>query len=97
MGVIGLFKRSQQMITENKTPSELCIECESIIEDEKKENGQVSIMTMRFLREKYGTDRANRAMWRQQKKKIEITKEESVIDEISSVLSDLVKNKNQSL
>jgi hypothetical protein len=97
MSVIGLFKRSQQMITENKTPTELCIECESIIEDEKKENGQVSIMTMRMLREKYGTDRANRAMWRQQKKKIEITKEESMIDELSSVLSDLVKNKNQSL
>ena len=85
------------MITENKTPTELCIECESIIEDEKKEYGRVSIMTMRMLREKFGTDRANRAMWRQQKKEKVITKEESVIDEISSVLSDLVKNKNQSL
>ena len=97
MSVIGLFKRSQQMITENKTPTELCIECESIIEDEKKEYGRVSIMTMRMLREKFGTDRANRAMWRQQKKETVMKKEESVIDEISSVLSDLVKNKNQSL
>jgi len=92
-----MLKRSQEIITENKTPTELCIECESIIEEEKKENGQVSKMTMRFLREKYGNDRANRAMYRQQKKKIVITKEESMIDEISSVLSGLVKNKNQSL
>ena len=94
---MGVLKRKKENLTENKTKTELCIECESIIEDEKKENGQVSIMTMRFLREKYGNDRANRAMWRQQKKKIEITKEESVIDELSSVLFDLVKNKNQSL
>ena len=44
------------MITENKTQTELCIECESIIQDEKRENGKVSIMTMRFLREKYGNE-----------------------------------------
>lgn len=97
MSVIGLFKRSQQMITENKTPTELCIECESIIEDEKKEYGRVSIMTMRMLREKFGTDRANRAMWRQQKKETVMKKEESVIDEISSVLSDLVKDKKETI
>jgi hypothetical protein len=97
MSVIGLFKRSQQMITENKTPTELCIECESIIEDEKKEYGRVSIMTMRMLREKFGDDRANRAMWRQQKKKIIESNEPSVIDEIASAISGLVKDKNQSL
>jgi len=97
MSVMGVLKRKKENLTENKTKTELCLECESIIEEEKKEYGQVSIMTMRFLREKYGTDRANRAMYRQQKKKIVITKEESMIDEISSVLSGLVKNKNQSL
>lgn len=68
------------MITENKTPTELCIECESIIQDEKKEYGRVSKITMRMLREKYGDDRANRAMYRQQKKKNIKSKTESMIE-----------------
>ena len=89
-------KKVSRMITENKTPTELCIECESIIEEEKKENGQVSIMTMRFLREKYGTDRANRAMWRQQKKTIEKQDDEEP-NELISLLSNLLKDKKQSL
>ena len=93
---MGVLKRKKENLTENKTKTELCIECESIIEEEKKENGQVSIMTMRFLREKYGTDRANRAMWRQQKKTIQ-KDEPSMIDELSSVLFDLVKDKKETI
>ena len=93
MSVIGVLKRNT---TQTKTKTELCIECESIIEEEKKENGQVSIMTMRFLREKYGNDRANRAMWRQQKKTIQ-KDEPSMIDELSSILSSLVKDKQHAL
>ena len=96
MGIIGLFSRSKQMITENKTPTELCIECESIIQDEKKEYGRVSKITMRMLREKYGDDRANRAMKRQQKKTIQ-KDEPSMIDELSSILSSLVKDKQHAL
>ena len=93
MSVIGVLKRNT---TQTKTKTELCIECEKIIADEKKEYGRVSIMTMRFLREKYGDDRANRAMWRQQKKTIQ-KDEPSMIDELSSVLLSLVKTKNESL
>ena len=96
MSVIGVLKRKKENLTENKTKTELCIECESIIEDEKKEYGQVSIMTMRFLREKYGTDRANRAMWRQQKKTIEKQDDEEP-NELISLLSNLLKDKKQSL
>ena len=84
-------------MTETKTKTELCLECESIIEDEKKEYGSVSIMTMRFLREKYGDDRANRAMWRQQKKKIIESNEPSLIDELASVLLGLVKEKKEAV
>lgn len=96
MSVIGFFKRSQEMITENKTPTELCLECESIIEEEKKEYGRVSIMTMRMLREKFGDDRANRAMWRQQKKTIE-KKDVEEPNELIKILSDLIKDKKQEL
>ena len=96
MSVIGVLKRKKENLTENKTKTELCIECEKIIADEKKEYGRVSIMTMRFLREKYGDDRANRAMWRQQKKTIQ-KDEPSMIDELSSILSSLVKDKQHAL
>jgi len=96
MSVIGFFKRRQEMIIENKTPTELCLECESIIEEEKKEYGRVSIMTMRMLREKFGDDRANRAMWRQQKKTIEKEDAEEP-NELIKILSDLIKDKKQEL
>ena len=81
------------MITENKTPTELCLECESIIHDEKKEYGKVSKMTMRMLREKYGDDRANRAMYRQQKKKIRKSNTESMIEKGIDLVSALVTKK----
>ena len=99
MGIIGVFNRNKEMITENKTPTELCMECEKIIEDEKKEYGYVSKMTMRFLREKYGTDRADRAMYRQQKKNPKKIKsnEPSLIDELSKILYDLVKDKKETV
>ena len=96
MSIFGMLKRSQEMITENKTPTELCLECESIIEEEKKEYGRVSIMTMRMLREKFGNDRANRAMWRQQKKTIEQPEPEEP-NELIKILSDLIKDKKQEL
>ena len=94
-----MFNRNKQMIVENKTPTELCIECEKIIEDEKKEYGYVSKMTMRFLREKYGTDRADRAMYRQQKKNPKKIKsnEPSLMNEISSILSGLIKDKKEAV
>ena len=85
------------MITENKTPTELCLECESIIHEEKKEYGMVSKMTMRMLREKYGDDRANRAMYRQQKKKNIKSNTESMIEKGIDIVSALVKNKTSSL
>ena len=84
------------MITENKTPTELCIECESIIQDEKKEYGRVSKITMRMLREKYGDDRANRAMYRQQKKKIRKSNTQSMIENGLDILSAWTKNKTNS-
>ena len=84
------------MITENKTKTELCLECESIIQDEKREYGRVSIMTMRFLREKYGRDRANRAMYRQQKKKIIQSHTTSMIENGLNILSALTTKKTNS-
>ena len=84
------------MITENKTPTELCLECELIIREEKKEYGRVSIMTMRFLREKFGNDRANRAMWRQQKKIIQKDNDDEP-NELITILSDLIKNKKEAV
>ena len=96
MGIIGMFNRNKQMITENKTPTELCIECEKIIEDEKKEYGYVSKMTMRFLREKYGNDRADRAMYRQQKKIIQKDNDDEP-NELITILSDLIKNKKEAV
>ena len=90
---MGVLKRKKENLTENKTKTELCIECESIIEEEKKENGQVSIMTMRFLREKYGNDRANRAMKRQQKKKIIQSHTTSMIENGLNILSALTTKK----
>ena len=36
MSVIGVLKRKKENLTENKTKTELCIECEKIIADEKK-------------------------------------------------------------
>ncbi|MDC0211763.1 hypothetical protein OAK30_04825 [Candidatus Nitrosopelagicus sp.] len=97
MSIIGIFSRSKQMITENKTPTELCIECESIIQDEKKEYGRVSKITMRMLREKYGDDRANRAMYRQQKKKNIKSSTESMIEKGIDIVSALVTKKTSSL
>jgi len=81
------------MITENKTKTELCLECESIILDEKREYGRVSIMTMRMLREKYGDERANRAMWRQQKKEITQSQTTSMIENGLNILSALLEKK----
>ena len=76
---MGVFW-NRDVEVEGKTKTELCIECESIIQDEKKEYGRVSKMTMRFLREKYGDDRANRAMYRQQKKKNIKSRTDSMIE-----------------
>jgi len=78
---------------DGKTKTELCIECESVIQDEKKEYGRVSKMTMRFLREKYGDDRANRAMYRQQKKKNIKSNTESMIEKGIDIVSALVSKK----
>lgn len=93
MTVIGLFNRSKEMITENKTPTELCLECESIIQYEKLENGRVSKMTMRMLREKYGDKRANRAMYRQQKKKNITSSTTSMMEKGLDIVSALVMKK----
>ncbi len=69
MGIFGVFKRKTKEITEQKTQAELDLEFELIIYNEKKSNGRVSKNTMNQLRETYGTRRADRAMWRQQKEK----------------------------
>ena len=69
MGIFGVFKRKKKEITEDKTQAELDLECELIIYNEKKNNGRVSKNTMQQLRETYGSRRADRAMWRQQKEK----------------------------
>lgn len=83
--------RKKEMITQEKTETELCIECEKIIEDEKKEYGRVSNMTMRFLREKYGHERANKAMWRQQKKK----PRKNQLDTLIELASNFLTTKNR--
>jgi hypothetical protein len=42
--------------------------CELEILNEKQQQGRVSTVTMKYLRKKYGKNRANRAMYRLQKK-----------------------------
>jgi hypothetical protein len=50
--------------------SELSLDnhCELEILNEKQHSGRVSTITMKHLRKKYGKNRANRAMYRLQKK-----------------------------
>jgi len=67
MGIFSVFRRKTKELTEDKTNLELIEECEIEIYNEKVEHGRVSTMKMRYLRDKYGTTRANRAMWRLQK------------------------------
>ena len=43
-------------------------QCEIEILNEKSQQGRVSTITMKHLRQKYGKKRANRAMYRLQKK-----------------------------
>ena len=43
-------------------------QCEIEILNEKQQQGRVSTVTMKHLRKKYGKNRANRAMYRLQKK-----------------------------
>ena len=43
-------------------------QCELEILNEKQQSGRVSTVTMKHLRKKYGKNRANRAMYRLQKK-----------------------------
>ena len=97
MSVISIFNRNKDVEVEGKTKTELCMECEKIIQDEKKEYGRVSKLTMRMLREKYGDDRANRAMYRQQKKKIRKSNTESMIEKGIDIVSALVTKKTSSL
>lgn len=94
MGIIGLFNRKRIEIEEGKTETELDIECELKIMEEKEQYGRVSTMTMRLLRERYGTSRADRAMYRQQKRKIRKSKNQDMIDKALSILSAWSKPKN---
>ena len=57
-------------------------QCEIEILNEKQQSGRVSTVTMKHLRKKYGKNRANRAMYRLQKK----------IKTKHSILSDLVSS-----
>ena len=96
MSVIAFLNRKKNRImVYKKTSTELCLECESIIQDEKKENGRISKMTMRMLREKYGKDRANRAMYRQQKKKIVGSRTVSMIEKGLEIFSALTIKKTK--
>ena len=93
MGIFGLFKRKTKEITEQKTQGELDLECEMIIYNEKKENGRISTNTMKQLRETYGTKRADRAMWRQQKEKQgDPIGENPILQMIATYLSDKRSN-----
>ena len=93
MGIFGLFKRKTKEITENKTQAELDLECELIIYNEKLEYGRVSKNTMNQLRELYGMRRADRAMWRQQKDKVQ-KKDSSAIDILSSLAKALIDKRS---
>jgi len=90
MSILGLFKRKTKEITEQKTNGELDLECELIIYNEKKSNGRISTNTMKQLREIYGTRRADRAMWRQQKEKHN-DESNPIIELVSNVLQGYAK------
>lgn len=91
MGIFGLFKRKTKEITEQKTNGELDLECELIIYNEKKSNGRISTNTMKQLREIYGTRRADRAMWRQQKEKHGNADTNPIVELLSNVLQGYAK------
>ena len=52
---------------DGKEPKEM--ECEKEIRTEREQYDFVSTIFMRYLRERYGHDIANRALWRSQKRK----------------------------
>ena len=56
-------------------------QCEIEILNEKQQTGRVSTVTMKHLRKKYGKKRANRAMYRLQKK---IRSKPGILSEIVS-------------
>ena len=94
MGIIGLFNRKRQEIEEGKTETELDIECESQIAEEREQYGRVSTMTMRLLRERYGSKRADRAMYRQQKRKVVKNTNKDLLENALSILSAWSKPKD---
>lgn len=91
MGILGVFRRKTKELTEDKTDLELIAECEIEIYNEKIENGRVSTIKMRYLRDKYGTTRANRAMWRLQK--VMIKKDNSLSQLAIKFLGDFVESR----
>jgi len=62
-----LLKTGNLPEDEGKEPKE--IECEREIRAERDQYDFVSTIFMRYLRERYGHDIANRALWRSQKRK----------------------------
>jgi len=93
----SLLNIFNEKIVESKSNTELDIECELIIAEEKQENGRVSTLTMRLLREKYGSHRADRAMFRQQKKRTGKNKNMDLLERGLSILAELSNNRKPSL
>ena len=98
MGIIGYLSRKQEEIAEGKSPAQLDLECEMKIQEVKQEHGRVSTMVMRVLREQYGRDRADRAMYRQQKQKVEKNVNKELVQVGVGILSSFLnREKNDSV